>query len=53
MVAVVNELALVNCCSLDVHIIPLLLVALDPAVIFTAPGQRKWIQLYLQQLGLL
>ena len=37
-VAVVNEFALANVpVPLDVHVIPVLLVALDPAVIFTAP----------------
>jgi len=37
-VAVVNELGLANVpVPLDVQVIPLVLVALDPAVIFTAP----------------
>jgi len=37
-VAVVNELALAKVpVPFDVHVMPLVLVALDPAVIFTAP----------------
>ena len=36
--AVVNEVALVKVPDpFDVHVVPVLLVALDPAVIFTAP----------------
>ncbi len=41
-VAKVNEVALVNVpVPLEVHVTPLLLVALDPAVIFTAPALEQ------------
>ncbi len=40
--AVVNEVALANVpVPLDVHVTPLLLVALDPAVKFTAPALEQ------------
>jgi hypothetical protein len=41
-VAVVNELGLVKVPDpFDVQVIPLLLVALDPAVMFTAPEEEQ------------